>query len=101
MSFGSFIRQQREQAGIPMNVFARDIGISPAYWSRVERDLEKPPKSDWLVASAKRLALPLDDVFVAAGRLPPDIQDDLAAAVKIYREHEGFVVIRNDGRKAA
>lgn len=98
MSFGSFIRQQREQAGIPMNAFARDIGLSPAYWSRIERDLEKPPKDEWLIASAHKLDLSRDDVFVAAGRLPPDIQEDIAAAVKIYRENESFVVINRAGR---
>ena len=101
MRFGAYIRQQREKAGIPMNAFAREIGLSPAYWSRIERDMEKPPKDEWLMAAAQRLDMPLDKVFVAAGRLPPDIQADIANAVKIYRERGDFVIIANQGRKAS
>ena len=41
MGFGTFIREKREQANVPMNEFARSLGISPAYWSRIERELEK------------------------------------------------------------
>ncbi|MCL4683077.1 MAG: helix-turn-helix domain-containing protein, partial [Rhodocyclaceae bacterium] len=47
-TFGAYIRNQREAAGIPLNIFARDLGISPAYWSRIERDMEKPPQVDLL-----------------------------------------------------
>ena len=31
MGFGTFIREKREQANVPMNEFARSLGISPAY----------------------------------------------------------------------
>lgn len=86
-TFGAYIRHKREEAGIPLNVFARDLGISPAYWSRIERDMEKPPLDKWLVLVAARLGIPGDDVFVAAGRLPPDMRDHLSQVVKIYREN--------------
>jgi len=46
MGFGTFIREKREQANVPMNEFARSLGISPAYWSRIERELEKAPKDE-------------------------------------------------------
>lgn len=42
MPFGAFIRKQREEKNIQMNEFARQLEISPAYWSRIERDMEKP-----------------------------------------------------------
>ena len=44
MSFGSWIRTEREQAGITLKEFARSIDISQAYWSRIERGLELAPK---------------------------------------------------------
>ena len=51
MAFGAYIRQQREAQGIAMNDFARRLDISPAYWSRIEREMEKPPK-DALIRKA-------------------------------------------------
>ena len=40
MPFGAFIRKKREEKGIQMNDFARQLEISPAYWSRIERDMD-------------------------------------------------------------
>ena len=57
MPFGDFIRQKREEAEIPLNDFARRIGISPAYWSRIERNMEKPPKDDLITKAAQQLYL--------------------------------------------
>lgn len=86
-TFGAYIRRKREEAGIPLNIFARDIGISPAYWSRIERDMEKPPQDKWLILVAARFGISGDDVFVAAGRLPLDMRNHLARVVRIYREN--------------
>ena len=49
MAFGAYIRQKREAKGIQMNDFARQLDISPAYWSRIERDIEKPPKDELML----------------------------------------------------
>lgn len=86
-TFGAYIRCKREEAAIPLNVFARDLGISPAYWSRIERDMEKPPLDKWLILASARLGIPGDDVLVAAGRLPLDMRNDLARVVRIYRKN--------------
>ena len=40
MSFGLYIRQRRIELGYGLNEFSARIGISPAYWSRVERGIE-------------------------------------------------------------
>jgi transcriptional regulator with XRE-family HTH domain len=86
MSFGSWIRTEREQAGITLKEFARSIDISQAYWSRIERGLELAPKDSLIVAACERLGLPTDRAFIEARRLPPDMQGDLAVAVSVYRE---------------
>lgn len=86
MPFGDFIRQKREEAEIPLNDFARRIGISPAYWSRIERNMEKPPKDDLITKAAQQLGLDLDEVFVQANRLPPELQKNLGDVVLAYRK---------------
>lgn len=88
MSFGTYIRRLRESTGVPLNWFAAQIGLSPAYWSRIERDMEKPPKNEILLKTSVMLDASPDDVFIAAGRLPPDIQADIRSAVQIYRAQE-------------
>ncbi|WP_083634093.1 helix-turn-helix domain-containing protein [Rhodoferax antarcticus] len=40
MSFGKLIRSSREKKGIDLKVLASAIGISSAYWSRIEREKE-------------------------------------------------------------
>ena len=44
MSFGDIVRKRRRELEIGLNDFAGRIGISSAYWSRIERSCEKPPR---------------------------------------------------------
>jgi transcriptional regulator with XRE-family HTH domain len=85
MTFGEFIRLKRDAAGIPLNDFARQIGISPAYWSRIERNLEKPPKDELISKAAHLLGLTLDEAFIQASRLPPDMQTKVGEVVQAFR----------------
>ena len=87
MSFGAFIRKKREEQSIQMNDFARQLQISPAYWSRIERDMEKPPKDELIRKAAEILGISPDDAFVEASRLPPDIRDDVGNLVRMYRRN--------------
>ena len=87
MSFGAFIREKRQEKGIQMNDFARKLEISPAYWSRIERDMEKPPKDELIHKAAEILGISADDAFVEASRLPPDIRDDVGNLVRMYRRN--------------
>lgn len=88
MGFGRFIRDKREEAGLPLRELANRIGISPAYWSRIERDMEKPPKDDLIVKAAAVLGLDVDDLFIQAERLPPDMKHDMAGVVGAYRKRK-------------
>ncbi|WP_307734470.1 helix-turn-helix domain-containing protein [Xanthomonas albilineans] len=87
MTFGAFIRKKRKEKGIQMNDFAQRLAISPAYWSRIERDMEKPPKDELIQKAADILGLNADDAFVEASRLPPDIRNDVGSLVRMYRKH--------------
>ena len=89
MSFGTYIRQKREAKGIPLNEFARQLDISPAYWSRIERDREKPPKDELIKRAAELVGEPPDDAFIEASRLPPDLVDKVGEVVRLYRKGTG------------
>ena len=85
MPFGDFIRKKREEKQIQMNDFARRLDISPAYWSRIERNMEKPPKDELIRKAAEILDIDPDDAFVEASRLPPDMREDVGNVVRMYR----------------
>ena len=89
MAFGAYIRQKREAKGIQMNDFARQLDISPAYWSRIERELEKAPKDELITKAAEALGLNPDEAFIEASRLPPDMQKDVSTVVRLYRKNLG------------
>jgi transcriptional regulator with XRE-family HTH domain len=61
------------------------LEISPAYWSRIERDMEKPPKDELIRKAAEILGIDADDAFVEASRLPPDMREDVGNLVRMYR----------------
>jgi hypothetical protein len=48
--------------------------------------MEKPPKNDLIQKAAKLLELDADEAFIQARRFPPDMQRDVAVAVRAYRE---------------
>ena len=85
MSFGASVRAKRIAEGIGLNDFAERLGVSPAYWSRVEREQENPPRDELVEKAAAILGVRLDDLFVEAGRLPPDMRQDLKQVIQAYR----------------
>jgi len=85
MAFGLTVRAKRIEQGIGLNDFAERLGVSPAYWSRVEREQEKPPRDELVERAAAILGIRMDDLFVEAGRLPPDMRGDLKQVVQAYR----------------
>lgn len=88
MSYGIYIRQLREARGVSLNTFAPRIGISAAYWSRIEREQEKPPRDALIEAAALALGSSVDDAFIQAGRLPPDMREHLREVVMAWRRKE-------------
>ncbi len=85
MSFGSTLREKRIELAIGLTDMAERLGISAAYWSRIERDLESPPSDHLIERAAAILGLRMDDLFVEAQRLPPDMRRDIGTVVRAYR----------------
>jgi transcriptional regulator with XRE-family HTH domain len=84
-SFGQYVRGLRERAGVKLNEFAKQLEISPAYWSRIENDREHPPKDDLISKAAELLKASKDELFIYARRLPPDMQGNVGEVVRLYR----------------
>jgi len=83
--FGTYVRTKREEVGMTLTEFARQLEISPAYWSRIETGRENPPKDELIKKAATILGLSEDDLFIEASRLPPDMQEEVAEVVRLYR----------------
>jgi transcriptional regulator with XRE-family HTH domain len=90
MSFGQIVRTRRMAMGIGLNDFSERLGISPAYWSRIERGHEKPPRDELIERAAAIIGMRLDELFVEAERLPPDMRRDLGKVVQAYRRLRSF-----------
>lgn len=85
MAFGDVVRARRVELGIGLNEMAERLSISPGYWSRVERNLDGPPSDEVVERTAAILGIPLDQIFVEAQRLPPDMRKDIGQVVLAYR----------------
>ena len=85
MGFGNFVRVKRREMGFGLNEFARMLEVSPAYWSRIEREVEKPPKDELIQRAADLLLVERDDMFIEAMRFPPDMKNDVVTAIRAYR----------------
>lgn len=85
MAFGDVVRARRTELEIGLNDMAGRLGISPGYWSRIERNLDRPPSDEIVERTAAILGIPLDRLFVEAKRLPPDMRQDMGQVVLAYR----------------
>ena len=90
MNFGQVVRSRRMAMGIGLNDFSERLGISPAYWSRIERGHEKPPRDELIERAAAIIGMRLDELFVEAERLPPDMRRDLGKVVTAYRRMRSY-----------
>lgn len=83
--FGPAVRIKRQEQRIGLNDFAARLGVTAAYWSRVERSQVNEPRDDLIEHAAAILGVRVDDLFIAAGRLPPDMRKDLGRVVQAWR----------------
>jgi len=84
MAFGN-LRREREEREVTLTELARRVDISIAYLSRIERERENPPPDRLMTALARALDLPVDEVFAAARRLPPDPRVRTDDVIAVYR----------------
>jgi transcriptional regulator with XRE-family HTH domain len=73
--FGAFVRREREAREIGLREMAKNIGVSPTYLSKVERDEFTPPTEEKVRAIARIIECDPDELLALAGRVSSDIAD--------------------------
>ncbi len=82
---GSFIREQRRSASLSLRKLSELAGISNPYLSQIERGLRKP-SAEILQAIAKALSISSETLYVRAGILEENPDQDLIA--EILKDHK-------------
>lgn len=74
MKLSTMLRNARTRAGVRLSDLAARVRVSASFLCRLERGVHVRVGSRTLARLAEVLDLPLDEVFVAAGKLPPDVE---------------------------
>ena len=73
-AFGKEVRRLRLARAAGLRQFAKSVGMSPTYLSKVERGDFPPPAEAVVKAIARMLEQDSDRMMVLAGRIPSDVQ---------------------------
>ena len=73
--FGATIRELREERGIGLRQFARMIGVSATYLSKIERGEMPPPAEDRVKEIARLLDQDADELLALAGKVASDLNE--------------------------
>lgn len=82
---GGYIRRQRELANISLHKVAEQSGVSSAVLKEVEAGLRQPSKT-LLQSLAGALRLSAETLFLQAGVIDPQDEDDIAIVREIRRD---------------
>ena len=74
-TFGATIRNEREQKGISLRKFAEQVGISPTFISKMERDEFDSPKEENIRKMADILGLDADVLLGLGGKVASDLPE--------------------------
>jgi transcriptional regulator with XRE-family HTH domain len=73
--FGATIRELREEKRIGLRQFARRIGVSATYLSKIEREEMPPPAEDRVKEIARLLEQDADELLALAGKVASDLNE--------------------------
>ena len=74
-SFGETVRVLREAQSLGLRAAAEQLGISPAYLSRIERGREKPPRPELIRKMASTFGGDADVLFRLAHSTDPELAE--------------------------
>jgi transcriptional regulator with XRE-family HTH domain len=80
--FGALMKKKREALGLSQAQLAVEIGVSRPYVSKLERGAYARPSPVLLMRIAKRLSIPLADLYAVTGCLLPDELPDYEAYLR-------------------
>lgn len=94
MTFGSYVKDLRQKCGLSLREFCRLTEIDPSNWSKVERGLLPPPRSQGQIRDiASVLALPRESEeyktlldLAAISHMPEELMVDkkIAQALPVF-----------------
>ena len=70
----TLVRSTRVRLGKNLRDLAADVGVSASFLSRIERGEHLRISNLRIVRLADALGVPADDVYLCAGRVPPDVE---------------------------
>lgn len=73
--FGARVRRLREEKEIGLRPFARMIGFSATYLSKIERDELPPPAEERIKEIARLLGQDADELLALAGKVASDVRE--------------------------
>lgn len=73
MSFAEIIKSQRHSVGFTLKFCAENLGISIGYLNDLEQGRALRPKMKVIYAMAGLYGVPIDDLCLAAERIPQDV----------------------------
>jgi len=74
MKLSTLLRTARRDREVNLRDLATEVGVSASYLSRIESGEHVRISGSTLEKLAEVLGLPVDDVYRAAERLPPDVE---------------------------
>lgn len=82
MKFGTYIRERRaalDRTGQPLSLrqFAGELGIEPAYLSKIEREVFAPPSEQLIIKIAARLGEDPDVLLALGGKVASEIKAEI------------------------
>lgn len=74
MTLATLLRRARKKRGLSIRELADAVGVSPSFLFRIERGAHARMSLKRLGMLARELGLEVDDVFVAARKIPPEVE---------------------------
>ena len=78
-TFGFTVRRARAHRQLGLRQFAKMVGVSPTYQSKIERDELPPPAEDKVVKMAELLEQDRDELLALANRVAADVAEIIKA----------------------
>ena len=96
-SFGTKLRELREQAGLSQREVANRVGINFSYLSKIESGAISAPSEQVLLRLAEVLDTNTDELMILAGKIPPDIAQILKNPTALQFLRSGQIQKKMEG----
>lgn len=89
VTFGALLREYRRSAGMTQRQLAVRVGVDFTYVSKLENGRLPAPSASTTSALCRAMGVPPDRLMALAGKLPSDVEQEIAvspSAQEFFRE---------------